>query len=369
MKKFTRILLGGAIALVAIPAAYIALVSRGKTKRKRDNSGKVIPDSIAEIKFLDVNGSKQGLIIRGVDSKKPVLLYIHGGPGAPEFPLADRSNKGLEEIFVVCYWEQRGSGLSYSTSIPDSTMTMKSFINDALSVTHYLRTRFDQEKIYILGHSWGSYLGAVLARDHPSLYKAFISTGQITNQFRSESISYRHILSIAREKGDRKAVKSLERIGPPPWYVSDDGIRKMVIQRKYVTKYGGTMKDKKKLSSALRGLLLCTEYKLSDKINYTKGVFFTVRNLLDTIMDADLFTEVPSVEIPVYFLQGTSDYQTVYSLAREYFEKLNAPLKQFYPFENSAHAPLFEEPEKFNAIMRMVVSELEKQKMKEMYQA
>lgn len=363
MKTFPRILFSAIAAIITIPTIYLVSVSRGKTRRHRDSKGNVEPGAVAQITHLDVNGILQGLIIRGRDVRKPVLLYLHGGPGAPEYPIAKQMNTGLEDLFIVCYWEQRGAGFSYNSKINPETMTMQSFVDDALKVTQYLRKRFARDKIYLLGHSWGSYVGAKMASLYPQYYEALISTGQITNQAMSESIAYAYLLEETDERNDRKAQNALKKIGPPPWYLADNGVEKILVQRKYVTKYGGTIKDKKTLTKVLLGPLICTEYTLTDKINYARGVKFSLNNLLDIIMKADLFSEIPTLSIPVYFLQGYSDYQTVYSLVKEYYEKLHAPVKELYTFYNSAHAPIFEEPDKFNTIMGRIVTEVEKQKL------
>ena len=85
--------------------------------------------------FIEINGVKQGMFIQREDDAKPVLLFLHGGPGMPEFFLTRRYPTGLEEYFTVCWWEQRGSGLSYRAGLPPETMTVEQLIADTLAVT------------------------------------------------------------------------------------------------------------------------------------------------------------------------------------------------------------------------------------------
>jgi len=56
--------------------------------------------------------------------------------------------------------------------------------------------------------------------------------------------------------------------------------------------------------------------------------------------------------VPVYFLHGVHDYTCTCAEASRYFESLTAPLKGFYTFSRSAHSPMFEEPDRFMAILR-----------------
>jgi pimeloyl-ACP methyl ester carboxylesterase len=345
-----------AVAILSI-VIFIIIESPGKTQPFLDAYGKVIPGSIAEIKSVNINGILQKMIIRGRDTSKPVLLYLHGGPGDPEFPFVHYYNPGIEDMFVVCYWEQRGAGLSYSEAIPDGTMTLSQFVNDAGKVSQYLIKKFRREKIFLLGHSWGTMLGAFTVKKFPDYYYSFISVGQVGDQERSEKISYDFVLSRAREQKDTKAINSLVKIGSPPYGDPRQELRKMEIERKYVIDFGGAVKKGSFYPRAIKTLVLCKEYRLIDKINYLKGMEFTKRIMWNTIMKTNLFKAIPSQKIPVYILQGTSDYETSYVVAKEYFESLQAPVKRFFPFENSAHSPIFEEPEKFLSILKEIVSE------------
>jgi pimeloyl-ACP methyl ester carboxylesterase len=360
MKKILRtglVIIGSFLILLTILLIILVALSPGKPRQFLGLDGNKIPGSISVMETMNINGLKQRMIIRGRDTTKPVLLYLHGGPGDPEYPFVSRFNSGIEDLFVVCYWDQRGAGLSYSKDIPPETMTLTQFVSDAGKISEYLIKRFDREKIFLLGHSWGSMLGSFTASKYPEYFYAFIAVGQVGDQVRSENISYNFVLSRAKELDDRKAIRALEKIGKPPYSDPDEAIRKMLIERKYVIKYGGAIKKGNFYQEAIKPLLLCSEYTFKDKINYLKGMSFTKHYLWDAIMKTNLFNAVPVQKIPVYILQGTSDYQTSYEIAKEYFESLQAPLKKFFSFENSAHSPIFEEPKKFEKILKEILLE------------
>lgn len=107
--------------------------------------------------FIEINGSKQGMFLQSENTENPVLLYIHGGPGAPDIAFAEKYPTGLEKIFNVCWWEQRGSGISYNRKITPKEMTLEQMVSDTIEVTNYLRNRFGKEKIYIMGFFAGCY--------------------------------------------------------------------------------------------------------------------------------------------------------------------------------------------------------------------
>jgi pimeloyl-ACP methyl ester carboxylesterase len=360
MKYVKRILLivAGTILLLLFTLIIIILVnSPGKPTPFLDNYGNKVASSIAVTETVNINGLNQKIIIRGRDSTKPVLLYLHGGPGDPEFPFVHYFNPGIEDMFVVCYWDQRGAGLSYSKDIHPETMTLSQFVDDAGKVSEYLINRFDRKKIYLLGHSWGTMLGSFTANKYPDYYYAFIAVGQVGDQERSEKISYDFVLSKAKELKDKKAVRALEKIGSPPYSNPEEALKKMIVERKYVIRYGGAVKKGNFYPQAIKPLIFCREYNFTDKLNYLKGMTFTKKYLWDVIMKTNLFNTIPSQKIPIYILQGTSDYETTYVISKAYFDSLQAPVKKFFTFENSAHSPIFEESDKFNRILNEILSE------------
>ena len=151
------IIIASFLGCVLILAGVLYIVSPGKLKPFLDENGKPLAGSISEKCFVKINAVKQGMFIRGRDIKNPVLLYVHGGPAFPNYFLIDKFAPGLENNFTVCYWEQRGGGLSYSPDVPLESMNFEQLASDAIEVTNYLRDRFGKEKIYMIAHSGGTY--------------------------------------------------------------------------------------------------------------------------------------------------------------------------------------------------------------------
>jgi pimeloyl-ACP methyl ester carboxylesterase len=158
--------------------------------------------------FVEINGVKQGMFIKGKDMNNPVLLYLHGG--MPDYFLTEQYPTGLEDQFTVVWWEQRGSGLSYSSSIPPESMNLEQMISDTIELTKYLCQRFHKDKIYLMAHSGGSFIGIQAAARAPDLYHAYIAVAQIAYQLESEKLAYDYMLEEYKAEGNTKMVQKLQ---------------------------------------------------------------------------------------------------------------------------------------------------------------
>ena len=323
----------------------------GRPKPYLDMDGNPLPNSISEKVFVNINGIQQGMFIKSKDINHPVLLYLHGG--MPDYFLTQKYPTGLEDDFTVVWWEQRGSGLSYSANFPRETMNKEQLVSDTLEVTNYLRHRFGKEKIYLMGHSGGSFIGIEAAAQAPELYYAYIGVAQMSNQLASEKLAYDYMLEQFKANGNLKMVRKLEATpvtmtgGVPASYemTRDVAMHSLGI---------GTMHE---MRSLLSGLIVpsfqCRDYTLGEKINLWRAKSRSgISSVWDDMTVTDLTKQVTKLEIPVYFFHGIYDYTVNYTLAKDYFEHIQAPVKGFYTFENSAHSPMFEEPEKMQEIIR-----------------
>jgi pimeloyl-ACP methyl ester carboxylesterase len=326
----------------------------GKPKPFVDQNGNPLPGSISEKVFVTINGVQQGMFIKSKNDKNPVLLYLHGG--MPDYFLTQRYPTGLEDYFTVVWWEQRGSGISYSADIPPETMTLEQMISDTLEVTKYLRNRFHKEKIYLMGHSGGTFIGIQAAARAPELYYAYIGVAQMSYQLKSEKLAYDHMLQQFKANGNRGMVRKLEAApvtmtgGTPDAYraLRDPAMHSLGI---------GTTHD---MDSVITGIFLPSlqsrDYTFIEKVNTWRAKASSgVALLWDDMITTDLSKQVTKFDIPVYFFSGIYDYTVNYTLAKDYFEKLQAPVKGFYTFEQSAHSPIFEEPDKVRKIMQQDV--------------
>lgn len=251
----------------------------------------------------------------------------------------------LEEHFIVVNWDQRGAGLSYSKNISRDSMNIRQYVSDIIEIVNLLRDRFHQEKVFLVGSSWGSLIGMLAIQKHPELFYSFTSLGQIGNLAESEHVSYEYVMEKAKEVNDTIAIKELKEIGTPP-----HDSKNVEIQRKWLTKYGGTIRsmDQKGLTKLiLNELWNSKEYKFTDLFTrFLPGKKLSHRLLWDQMIAVNLFEQVKEIQVPIYFLMGRYDYLTTYEVANRYYQQLKAPYKEWIWFDHSAHMLSIEEPDK-----------------------
>jgi proline iminopeptidase len=337
----------------------ITLVSftscKNNTKSNSDNIAiTAIKDSAALPRYIELGGFKQVVRIAGDDVANPILLLLHGGPGFTEMALFAEYNKDLEKEFIVVNWDQRGAGLSYAPNIPDSTMTLEQFINDAHELVTWLKTTYKKEKIYVLGHSWGSVLGVNLVQRYPEDFYAYVGVGQGVNMFDNERLSFKFTLDTAIADNNHEAIKELKAIEkryPPHGIVQLDDIK---IQRKWLGYYGGAIYGQPNANKIFSRIKM-EDNPLYDVQKAQAGNDYTFPILLDELMRVNLMESATTLKVPVYFITGRHDYNTPFELVEDYMEVLDAPYKEIIWFENSAHWIPFEEPEKFNDVLINIV--------------
>jgi pimeloyl-ACP methyl ester carboxylesterase len=338
------------VAIIIVFAGLLLFLSPGRPKTFLDDSGKPLAGSLSEKIHVNINGALQGMFIQSKNARNPVLLYLHGG--IPDYFLTERYPTGLEEVFTVVWWDQRGSGLSYCSDIAPETVNPEQLVSDTLELTNYLRKRFGQEKIYLMGRSGGTFFGIQAAARAPELYHAYIAVAQISNQLESERLAHGYMLQRYKDEGNTKMARQLEAAPIGDKAPLPDAYLKVRDVAMHELGIGTTHDMKSVVTGLLLRSLLNREYTLSEKINLWRGKLFSGSRLWNTQLSTDLTQKVTRLEIPVYFLHGVYDYTVSYPLAKSYFERLDAPVKGFYTFTQSAHSPFFEEPEKMHEIIR-----------------
>ena len=340
--------------LLILLLLVLILISPGKPSPVKDREGKIIEGSFSEKVFEDINGSRQGMFIRSSGRSNPVLLYVHGG--MPDYFLDRKYNSHLERIFTVVWWEQRGSGISYDPLATVEDVTTEQLIEDITTLAKILKQRFGKDRIYLMGHSGGTFVAIKAASLHPELYYAYFGVAQISNQLESEKLACNYMLAKYREQGRRKMENRLVKVSvsdtiPSAYY----GIRDKAMHELGI----GTMHGMKSVVTGLfLSSLLCRDYTPGEKFKMWQAKIRSgVSIIWKDIIDTDLKESVTLFKIPVYFIEGRFDYTCSSLLAKEYFEMIEAPEKKFILFENSAHSPMFEESEKMIDFLESVIKE------------
>lgn len=269
---------------------------------------------------VEIGGIKQWVSMRGTDDHSPVLLFLHGGPGNSVMGYADKFTSELQKHFIVVLWDQRESGRTLKLNHSPVALTVSMMERDVIEMINYLRSRFSQDRIYLMGHSWGGFLALRVAGSHPQLLRACFAVSPMVHQVESERISLEWMTKNATEHGNEGALRELSMIRIP--FQNGD---QLYYHRRWLAKGMGTKEPSKAfvLAWAKTWLKLFNE---ASEVNFALAA--------------------PEINCPVYFFVGSKDYQTFARLTEQYFNMLKAEKKELFWFTNSAHNLNLTEPKK-----------------------
>ncbi len=307
----------------------------------------VAPEGVERYEYVPVGGIQQFVSIRGQDRANPVLLVVHGGPGFPTSGIAWWATRGLEEYFTVVHWDQRGAGKTHLANDPAkvaATMKPERFVDDTEELVAWLRREFAQDKVFLLGTSWGSYVGLRFAQRRPEWLHAYIGMGQAIDSPESERRGYAYALEHARRTGNREAIAELESIAP---YAQDGEpipLEKIALERKWSDRFGGVMAYREGQVDGI-AVRLSPEYSDDEAGRAYDGNGWSQDFLLSDVLGVQMGNET-HLGCPLIVLAGRHDRSVNSQVAREWFDRVQAPSKHFEWFEHSAHEILAEEPGK-----------------------
>lgn len=332
------------LAVTALIALAAGLAQPATTAPIVDADGKRMPGSIAELTAIDVNGHDLAMMIRGHDLDNPVLLFLAGGPGGSELGAMRNHLPDLEEHFTVVTWDQRGTGRSYAELDPTDTVTLDGVVGDTIAVTNYLRDRFGQDQIYLLGQSWGSTLGVLAVQEHPELYRAFIGTGQMVSQVETDRVFYTDTLEWARRNGHDGLVADLELIGPPPY---DTMFPYEIALSHEHDVYPYDHRPNSEGEGGFSENFFVDEYALIDQVHLLGGFMDTFAVLYPQLQEIDFRETATTFGIPMFFVQGAHEADGRAELFDEWYPMVDAPEKDLEVLGTSGHRPLWEQPDEF----------------------
>ncbi|MGV2496458.1 alpha/beta fold hydrolase [Pelagerythrobacter aerophilus] len=318
----------------------------------------VTPDGVQETFVATLGGAKQVVNVRGTDRDNPILVFVHGGPGAVEMPFAWTFQRPWEDFFTVVHYDQRGAGRSYPLNPPKAlapTMTLERYRDDAIELIELLQERYGKRKVVLMGHSWGSFVGLAVALERPDLLHAYVGVGQGIDFREGEKAGMAWTRAQALAAGNEEAVAAIDALAPYPM-AGPFTIEQADGWRKYAMPYGSLLYNRPPGETLyFHQPRLSPLYTPADRKAWGEGSVFTVTTLWPRLADVS-FADVDRVEVPLVFLLGRHDYTVPSPVAAEWFEEVEAPSKELIWFEHSAHMPMFEEPGLFlAALLREVV--------------
>lgn len=352
--KKRKIMIYILIPILLLVAFVLVSQWRAHTLSILGSNGQPLPNSIASLEKVKLGGVDQWLILRGQDINKPVLLFLSGGPGASEAGRVLRFNQELEKHFVVAIWEQRGCGKSYPSINPKSDLTVEQYVSDIIELTDLLRARFDEQKIYLVGHSWGSIIGVRAVQERPDLFHAYIGTAQMVDVSETDQIIYEMVMEHSQKTGDTPFVETLQKQGPPP-YFGKSPIKPYatLFGREYALFEVPNIKDPEYRANGDAMLLMLKqpEYGWLDRVYYLLGLMNTFNVVYPQLQEMDFRQDATHFDLPVYLILGRHDMNNPSQIPEEYFDLIQAPSKQLFFFEESGHGMIWEEADKYHDIL------------------
>lgn len=281
---------------------------------------------VDETQILTIGGIQQFVRIKGKDRSKPFLLFLHGGPGGSVMNYADKFTSRLQAHFIVVQWDQRETGKTRQLNETPVALTVSVFQQDTRELMDTLLKKFNKPKLFLAGHSWGTYLGFQMAKNYPELIYAYIAISPMIHQAESERIILQLMKDRAKQTGNNKALEELTAVNIP----FRNG-EELYFHRKWMLDYIGS---KAKLSR-----------------NFVLGWANTWLQVFNQASAENLMENLPSIKCPVYFCIGRKDYQTNFTLVEAYYNMIDAPKKDLFWFEHAAHSIPYSEPELLQQII------------------
>jgi pimeloyl-ACP methyl ester carboxylesterase len=329
----------GLFILAVLGIVSVVPIRRGYTPQYNS------PESVASLEHVSLSGGRQYILIRGKNKQNPILLFLHGGPGMPTMYLAHDFQHDLERDFVVVQWDRRGAGKSYAAGVSASNLSVSDEIKDTVELIDQLRARLHQEKIYLVGFSYGTYLGILVAQRVPDRLHAYVGVGQLAcSEEENRKIQDEWLIKQASMADDREVLEELTG-------------KQSLDREKWLFKYGAEIHSAHNWGPLLWSGIRSPEYTFRDIMNVKKGVQFTANHLRYDAINGSILDNVSAIRIPVYFFSGRFDYTDPTICTVRLFDNLAAPIKRMVWFEHSAHFVFFEEPKQFALAMKRVAAE------------
>lgn len=294
--------------------------------------------------YVQINNIKQYLLHYCSRPEQPVILFLHGGPGMAESTFAYAFQEHLSDLFNVVYWDQRGAGKTLTkTSIKEKYPSVEELLEDLLEVVKYLKETYNKEKIIILGHSWGSFLGSLFVQKHPEEVLYYIGAGQVIDFVENEKVGYDKLKELINNANNKKDLEALKNLGVYPERKYDKLMKKKIQKIRILQ---GKYRIGMDFIPIMRTLFKSPIFKLSDILSLLNGMNNNQR-VWDFLYSHSLYEESRDYKVPVFYVLGDRDFQAPNTVAASYFDTINAKNKKIFFIENAGHFMMLDQPKLF----------------------
>lgn len=342
--------LGIVLAILVCGAFTFFIAGRNINQIKRAIAYR---NGVNEQLYLQLTDQKEYITIAGKSKENPVIISLHGGPGAPTTYVDYYWQDLLTDDFTIVCWDERGGGRSYypnAAQDPDNKkLTFEKQLADLDALVDYLCQRFNQKQVIILGHSYGSMLGSRYALKHPEKVSAYIGVGQCVNEknYAGEVYSYEDALSQARSKGDDTT--ALETAYKN--FMADMSLQNLFTLRKLVSPYHPqTVKKDLTIFAALTSPIAGI-----DDMRWYFMQIFNLNRFIELISPLEEYMNnfnaletADKYQMPVLLISGACDWICPVGLVKDYAAKVSAPKVKLELLEGCGHFPQVQLPSEFS---------------------
>lgn len=292
--------------------------------------------------FVTVNGTEQYLLHYAAKEEAPVLLYLHGGPGAPEHLMAYKQKEMWKDAITLVHWDQRGAGQTLNKNKKKSPESIEQMEKDLDAVVEYLKKKYQKDKIILLGHSWGTILGSVYALQHPENVLAYIGSGQMVDGMENERVGYEQLCENVKKSCNEKHAKMLEEIKEYPAKDIQQTLKYLPKVHKMEMYY-----TKSNVNSEMSKIMKKSPcFRLSDVVSLLTSAKAN-QKLITEVLNFQLREYGTKYEVPVFYILGEKDNATPTSVCEAYFETITAPKKELVIIKEAGHNLMYEQSQKY----------------------
>lgn len=303
--------------------------------------------SINENRFIKVGGIEQWITIKGEDKEKPVILFLHGGPGSVMSPYCDSIYKSWKKDFILVNWDQRGAGRTFGKNAPEKIsedyfvekkLTLDMMVKDGIEVSEYLIKHLKRKKIILMGASWGSILGIKMAQAKPSLFKGYIGNAQFVGYKRNYLNAYKSVLALAESSKDSISINKLKILGKPPYENTRNLGQMLRIVKKYESKNSTPLPDNWwKINPEYNNKVDKQNRFYGDDYSFLYFAGHKKMGVKSMVENLDFYNDSLTFKVPIYIVQGDKDILTSEKISKLYFEKIKAPHKGYFTIKGAGH--------------------------------
>ncbi|WP_339926281.1 alpha/beta hydrolase [uncultured Cyclobacterium sp.] len=302
---------------------------------------------IAEEKYVSIGGIEQWVTIKGEDASKPIVLFIHGGPGSTQSQFEQNMYANWTKDFILVHWDQRGAGRTYGRNAPkeldeafliNHPLSVETMTNDGIALTQYLLNHLNKKKVILIGSSWGSVLATKMALNKPALFHAYVGHAQIVNFSKNIQDAYETVFELARDHKDKETKEMLDLFGRPPYEEAKNYGKLLRIIKKY--------EAERETPAPASWFQLASGYdNEKDSEDRFNGDDYSFVNLvgqeslgiISMVSGIDFGEDALHFKLPILLIQGEGDILTSMKLNKAYFDKISAPNKAYFLLPNAAH--------------------------------